>query len=74
MYEYQICRGLDTNFKRNFFVSRNDSDCDSSAGWIVVKDYGATQSCTWDTTTKTMPYIMYSPTSIYTNWTGVLNM
>ncbi|XP_060084093.1 uncharacterized protein LOC132563347, partial [Ylistrum balloti] len=60
------CEG-DT-WKRNFFMKSDYTTCTNETGWLVLKDYGATDGCSeWDTTTS-LPQIWYSQTGVRVQW------
>lgn len=65
-----IC-GMDETggVKRNFFINKVYGGCHGDAGWLMLKDVGATGGCDeWDTTSRSLPYILYSTDPTYVTW------
>ncbi|XP_071164274.1 uncharacterized protein [Mytilus edulis] len=55
-------------YKRQVFINEYYNGCSNDVGWIILKDYDATQGCSsWDVTTDT-PYCYYSGDSTNINW------
>ncbi|XP_033724527.1 uncharacterized protein LOC117314570 [Pecten maximus] len=55
--------------KRNFFINNIYGGCQGDAGWLMLKDVGASGGCDeWDTNQGSLPYILYSTDLTYVTW------